>query len=518
MTSADLVLIDGVVLTLDPKMPSAQAIAVKDGRISCVGSNQEVKQCIGEKTQVIYLEGKTVLPGFIDTHVHVVDYGRMLTWLDLQGVSSIKEIQTQLSERIKRVGAGSSRWVLGRGLVPEGLLEKRLPMCHELDVVASDNPVVFYCQSGQVCVVNSKVLEVAKLGQRSDLGIERDLTGVPTGVLRDQATNLVWSLISEPTLQEFYEATELALENFSRLGITSVHWIVLSEIELAIIQKLLEANSLSVRVYLIVPVNLLDLALQKLKPFENGFFKLGGAILFADGYLASRTAALFEPYSDSPFDKGKLLCMKNEMFVLADKIQNAGLQLVIHAVGDQAIQEAVNVIQYVSRNPAIACPRIEQAAVLNQHLICCLKELALSVSIQPCVVASEFSVWSAEKCLGQERTRWLFPVKELLNCGVLVSAGSDCPMEPLNPLLGVEAAVKRDGPQKMSVFEALQMYTTSAAQISFEIADKGSIEQGKLADLVVLSNNPLSVSVDEIVANVSVCFTVLDGVVYCSKN
>ena len=516
MIPADLVLLDGNIISMNPKMPFAQAIAVRGDRISCVGSNQEVKQYIGEKTRVICLEGKTVLPGFIDTHVHVVDYGRMLTWVNLQGVSSIKEIQTQLAEHIKRVGVG--KWVLGRALNPEGLLEKRLPLCHELDMVSSVTPVVFYCQSGQVCVVNSKVLEIAKIGQCVDSGIERDLMGVPTGVLRDQATNFVWNVIPEPTFQELYQATVLALSNCVQSGITCVHWIVLSELELSIIQKLVETGSLPLRVYLIVPASLLDLALQKLKRFENAFFRFGGCIIFVDGYLASRTAALFEPYSDSVSEQGKLLCSQHELFRIADKIQTVGLQLVFHAVGDKAIQEALNVLQHINRNSTVPSPRIEQAAVLNQQLIHYIKELNLSVSVQPCVVASEFSVWSAEKRLGEKRTRWLFPVKDLFNCGVLVSAGSDCPMESLNPLFGVEAAVKRVGVQNLSVFEALQMYTIFAAQTaSLDFVDKGSIEQSKLADFVVLSDNPMSVAIDEL-TNISVCFTVLGGVIYVSKN
>ncbi|MCL2172031.1 MAG: amidohydrolase [Candidatus Bathyarchaeota archaeon] len=515
MTPADLVLLDGNIITMNSKMPLAQAIAVRGNRLSCVGSNKEVKPHIGKKTHVIYLEGKTVLPGFIDTHAHVVDYAKMLTWLDLQKVFSIKDIQTLLSERVKHVS--EDQWVLGRALNPEGLLEKQLPWRHDLDISAPNNPVVLYCQTGQVCVVNSKAIELANIHQQNNLGIERDPLGEPTGILRDSATNFVWNIIPEPTQQELYKTTKLALENFVHLGITSVHWIVLSEVELLIIQKLVETDSLPLRVYLIVPMNLLDLALQKLKPFENSFFKLGGCILFIDGYLADRTAALSEPYSDSSGNQRKLFFQQKEMITLANKIQNSGLQLVIHAVGDTAIQEAINITRHIDRNPAIPRPRIEQAAVLTPQLMHCIKELDLSVSVQPCVIASEFSVWAAEKRLGKKRVRWLFPIKEMLNYGILVSAGSDCPMEPLNPLFGVEAAVKRESVQKVSVFEALQMYTTSAAQTTFlDIVDKGSIEQGKLADFVVLSDNPESIT-DDKTNGIFVCFTVLNGVVYCSK-
>jgi predicted amidohydrolase YtcJ len=514
MTHADLVLLDGNIITMNPKMPSVQAIAVKGNRISQVGNNQEIKQYINEKTRVIHLDGKTVMPGFIDTHVHVVVYGRMLTWLDLQSVSSIKEIQMRLVKRIK--GVTIDGWILGRALNSDGLLEKRLPTCQELDTVAPDNPVVFYCQSGQTCVVNSRALEEAKIGQQNDSGIERDTRGKPTGILRDQATNLVWDVIPEPTQQELYKATELALEKIVQAGITSVHWIVLSEVELSIIQKLVEIGGLPLRAYLIIPTNLLDMSLQQLKHLENDHFKLGGATIFVDGYLASRTAALCESYSDALAEQGKLLCQQNEGVTLADKIQNAGLQLIIHAVGDKAVHEALSIIQHTSRNSMVPRPRIEQAAVLNQQLLYHIKKLDVSVSVQPCVVASEFSVWSAEKRLGEKRVRWLFPIKELLDSGVLVSAGSDCPMEPLSPLRGVEAAVKREGLQRVSVFEALQMYTVMAAQSSLEFVDRGSIEQNKFADLVVLSNDPMSVAVEDIV-DISVHFTVSNGVVYCSK-
>jgi predicted amidohydrolase YtcJ len=500
---------------MNSKMPSAQAIAIEGNRILYVGSDKEAEQYVDERTRIVYLDGKTVMPGFIDTHVHVVDYGRMLTWLDLQKVVSIREIQSQLTERVK--DAVSSGWILGRALDSDGLLEKRLPTCQELDAVVPDNPVVLYCQSGQVCVVNSRALEVAKISQQNDVGIERDTASRPTGILRDQATNLVWQVIPEPTQQELYNATVLALKKIVQVGITSIHWIVLSEVEVLIIKKLVETNGLPLRVYLIVPTNLLDMALQNLKQLENDRFKLGGAIIFVDGYLASRTAALCEPYSDTSTEHGKLICQQNEGVALAVKIQNAGLQLVIHAVGDKAIHEALNIIQNTSRNFMVPRPRIEQAAVLNKQLLCCIKELDVSVSVQPCVIASEFSVWSVKKHLGEKRASWLFPVKVLLNSGILVSAGSDCPMETLNPLCGIEAAIKREGEHKVSVFEASQMYTVFAAQTVSEFGDKGSIEKGKFADLVILSNNPTSIAVKEI-TGISVRFVVFNGDICCSKS
>jgi predicted amidohydrolase YtcJ len=511
--SVDLVLLEGNVLTMNPNQPKAQAVAVQGNKIIQVGTNESISKLIGKNTNVIRLGGKAVLPGFIDTHIHVTDYGRLLTWLNLENTNSIQEIQNQTSQRATQTPKG--KWILGRGWNQQYLAEKRPPTRFELDQVSPENPVVLYHQSGQMCVVNSKALEVAGIGNQDNVGIEKNPTGEPTGILRDDATNLVWSQIPQPTQQELYDATQMALKKIVEVGITSIHWIVLSEDELPIIKKLAESDVLPLRVYLIVPANLLDAALSTFKGLKNEFLKLGGAVIFADGYLASRTATLTQPYNDAPNEQGELLCSKQEMQALAGKIRSAGLQLIIHAVGDKAVDEALKVIETASQD--FRRSRLEQAAVLNERLVRCIKAGGVIVSVQPCVVASEFSVWSAAERLGPERVKWLFPTCTLLKNAVFVAAGSDSPMEPLNPMLGVEAAVKRETPQKVSVMDALRMYTLNAAYASAEEAVKGSIEEGKLADLAILSNTPESVSAEKL-AEISVCMTVLDGKIVCSKN
>lgn len=510
---ADLVLLEGNVLTMNPNQPIAQAVAVKGNKIIHVGTNESVSELIGKGTKVLRLEGKTVVPGFIDTHVHVTDYGRLLTWLNLENASSIKEIQRLLSERVAQTEAG--KWILGRGWNENRLAENRTPTRFDLDEFSPQNPVVLYHQSGQVCVVNSKALEAAGIGMQADAGIEKNPeTGEPTGVLKNDATNLVWNKIPQPTPDELYDSTFMALKKIVQAGITSIHWIVLSEAELPIIRKLAEQDVLPLRVYVIVPANLLDAALSALNNLNHRFLKLGGAVIFADGYLASRTAALTEPYSDAPEEQGKLLCSAKEMRALAEKIRSAGLQLIIHAVGDRAVAEALSVIE--AAGSGFVRPRLEQAAVLNQQLVQRIKGAEVIVSVQPCVVASEFSVWSAVSRLGEERVKWLFPTRALGESGVVVAAGSDAPMEPLNPMLGVEAAVKREAPQKITVTAALSMYTLTAAYASGEEAVKGSIEVGKLADLAVLSSNPVSGSSEKL-GQISVCLTVLEGRIVCSN-
>jgi predicted amidohydrolase YtcJ len=521
MMSADLVLIGGNVLTMNSSQPRAEAIAVEGDKISKVGTNKEILPLIGKETKVIRLNGKTILPGFIDTHIHVVDFGRLLTWLDLADTRSIKEVRNRLAKRVLKTPKG--KWIIGRGWDQDRFAEKRLPTRFDLDEAAPENPVIFYHQSGQICVVNSKALELAGLTKQTSAPsggiIDKNAeAGELTGVLRENATNLVWTVIPEPDESELVEAAGLACEKIVEAGVTSVHWMVLSAVELSIIRKLHAQNRLPMRVYVIIPVNLLDTVVASgfQKQFKDNSLRVGGAVIFADGYLAARTAALFEPYSDGSTNSGKLLCTQEEMNASAAKIVGAGLQLVIHAMGDKAVDAALTTIEASGKGLR---GRIEQAAVLNEQLIDRMKKQKVIVSVQPKVINSEFSAWSVINHLGSKRARWLFPLKTLLNEGVRVAGGSDCPMEPLSPLLGIQTAVTREyfPEERVSVEEALRMYTADAAYSSGEESFKGSIEEGKLADLTILSLNPFSAKSDDI-GNIAVKMTIVGGKVVYSNH
>jgi predicted amidohydrolase YtcJ len=437
--SADLVLLDGKVITMNPKQATADAVAIKNGKIIQVGSKETVRKTIVKGTKIISLKGKTVIPGIIDTHIHVADFGRILSWLNLEGVGSIKELQDSLNQRVKETSKG--KWIIGRGWNENSLGEKRFPTCFDLDKVSPDNPVVLYHASGQICVVNSRATELAGITQQIGSGIGKNQAGQLTGILRDEATNIVWNVIPAPDEEELVAATTLAFTKIVEAGITSIHWLILSPMEIAVIRKLNEQRKFSITVNVIAPANLFDeiskLSLKQSSSNEN--LQFSGFEIFADGYLAARTAALSEPYSDCLNEKGKLLCPQEEMAKTAAKITEAGFQLVIHAVGDKAVDAALNIIE--NRNATtrskVRC-RIEQGAVLNKKLIERLSEQHVVVSVQPRVVASEFSVWSAVDRLGSKRARWLFPLKTLVESGIRVVAGSDCPMEPLNPLLGIQ--------------------------------------------------------------------------------
>jgi len=521
--SADLALINANVQTMNPNRPVAKAVAISKNKIIKVGTNDDINHLIGKNTKVLSLGGKTVVPGLIDTHIHVADFGKCLLWLDLTSAGSIKELQSLLREHVKRTPSG--RWIIGRGWNPNHFKEKRLPNLSDLDEAAPDNPLILYHESAMICAVNSKALEIADMTEQTSVPsggtIDKNpQTGKLTGILRDSATSLLWQVVPEPTEDELLSATALACQKIVEAGLTSVHWIVLSKEELPIIQRLHAKGKLLVRVNVIIPEALLEKTVG-FQTADNLLLHVGGAVIATDGYLDSKTAALFEPYSDEPNNSGGLLCTQETLTASVKKVSAAGLQPIIHSMGDKAVDAALKAIESASKQMT-GKPvrfRIEQAAVLNKELIKRLKTQKVVVSVQPKVITSEFAVWSATECLGVERAKWLHPLKTLLKEGVKVVGGSDCPMEPLNPLLGMQEAVLRKNfcEQRLSIEEAMRMYTIDAAYASIEEKVKGSIEEGKLADLTILSNNPMTASTNKI-KDINIEMTIIDGKVGYSKH
>ncbi len=518
---ADLVLMDGNVLTMGSSQPSAEAVAVKKDRIVKVGTNEEIRRWIGDDTKVIDLQGRTVVPGLTDSHIHVGDFGKFLMWIDLKDADSIQEMQRRIRERAQKIS--KERWIIGSGWDQARFAEKRYPNRRDLDEASPDNPVILYHQCGRVCVVNSKALELAGVTKetRAPSGgkIEKAAeSGEPTGILREKATDLVWKTIPEPSEEEVMEGASLACKKIVEAGVTSIHWIVTSLTEVQIIQRLRAENKLPLRVYTIIPANLLDQT-NSSGSGDNKDRNLGVKV-FVDGSLAAHTAALREPYSDDPESKGQLLYSQHEMDALVAKAHKANFRLVMHAMGDQAINITLTAIEKALREAPRKDHRyrLEHASVLNSKLIQRIKELGMMVSVQPKCVLSEFSVWAAVERLGSERARWLYPLKTLIKEGIRVAGGSDCPMEPLSPLQGIQAAVTRQffPEEQITVDEALRMYTINAAYASFEETVKGSIEEGKLADLTVLSGDPTAVPPSKI-GDIKVKMTIIGGKVVYQK-
>lgn len=504
---------------MDATKPVAEAVAVKKNKIIKVGSNQEITQLIGKNTKVIRLEGKTVVPGLIDTHVHVADFGRCLMWLDLTTAKSIKELQVILKEKVKQTPKG--HWIIGRGWNDCRFKEKRFLNLSDLDAATPDHPVILYHEAAMICAVNSKALELAGVtGQTvvpSGGAIDRnEKSGEIVGILRESATNLVWQAVPEPTENELLDAAALACQKIVEGGLTSVHWLVLSERELSIIKRLNSQEKLLVRVNVVIPEEFFEKT-KGLKSDDNLHY--GGVLIVVDGYLDSKEAALVRPYVDDPENYGTLLFNNNALAASVARVIEAGFQPVIQAMGDKAINLVLTVIKQAEETSVGKATRfcIEQAALLNPSLIRRLKNQKVVVSVQPKVIATEFSVWSATKNLGDDRAKWLHPLKTLFEVGVKVAGGSDCPMEPLSPLLGIQAAVTRQvfPEQSLNVEEALKMYSIDAAYSSCDEKIKGSIEEGKLADFTILSGDPFAVACDKI-ETIKVEMTVINGKVIFS--
>ncbi len=523
MQYADLVLKNANVLTMNPSEPYAEAIAVKDEKIVAVGTNKQIQPWIGKQTKVMNLEGKMVVPGFIDTHVHMIGFERFLTRVNLRGVNSIGETQQLLRKQVKKTKEGN--WIFGRGWDQERFREKRYPTRWDLDEVTPNNPVIFTRVCGHICVVNSKALELAGITRDtvapSGGQIDKDpKTREPTGILRENATDLVWNVVPEQGEEELTEMCALACLRAVEAGLTSVHWLGHSPSEIRILQGLRAKGELPLRVYLVIPVEFLDSLVDAglVTGFGDHIAKIGSIKILADGSLGARTAALNQPYADDQSTKGMMLYSQRSLNKLVLKAHRAGFQLAIHAVGDRTTDVVLKAYEKaLKESPAEdRRHRIEHASVLSKNLIQRMKKLGIIASVQPHFIVSDFWV---EKRLGRARARWTYPFKTLIRQGVLVTGGSDCPVEPISPLLGICAAVSREKfPQeKITVEEALRIYTVNAAYASFEEKIKGSIEAGKLADLVVLSDDLRKIEPNKI-RDVKVEMTIVGGrIVYTAS-
>jgi len=514
MLEATFAILNANVITLSSKLPRAEAIAVQNGRIVAVGSNGEIRKYMGEETEVVDAKGRSVVPGFVDCHVHMTGFGKALQTINLRNVSSIRELKEKLREYAEK--NPNKKWILGGRWDQEKFAEKRYPTRWDLDDAIKDKPVFLTRVCGHVGVANSKAMELAGItretrveGGRIDLD---EVSGEPNGILRENAQELVLKVIPEPSEKELEEFCLQACRKAVEAGLTCVHWIVDSADEIRIIQKLCLEGKLPLRVYLGIPVKLLDCLanLGFFTGFGNDMVRVGFVKVFADGSLGARTAALKEPYSDKPDTCGMVLYTQRTLNKLVLKAHRAGLQVGVHAIGDKAIEMSVKAFEEALRVfPRGHRHRIEHCSVLNPKLIGRMKRLGLIASVQPHFVVSDF--WVKER-VGVERARWVYPFKTLMEKGVVVASGSDCPVEPINPLLGVWAAVDRKSfaAERLSVEEALRMYTVNAAYACFSEDLFGRIEVGMFADFVVLSDDLFNVSPEKI-RDVRVEMTVVGG-------
>lgn len=545
MSKASLILLNGRIVTLDKKNPEVPALAISGEEIVYAGSEEKAKAYATKETVVIDLKGRLVLPGFNDAHLHFLGGGLNFLRVDLRDCRSFQEIGEKIKDKANKLKPGS--WILGRGWDHTLFNQGKWPDKTFLDKIAPQNPVYLKRIDGHVGWANSLALQMSKIDQNSSSPeggaiIKNANTGEPIGILLENAMQLVERMIPKPSFEEQTLALKEAVKEANRFGITSVQDN--SDVEvLEVYKKLMEKDELKVRVSEWLPLELIKKP-QELKrliksfPEKSNLLRPGLLKIMADGTLGSRTAFLFEPYSDEPGKSGVFLHEEKEledMVMLADK---SGYQVGIHAIGDRANHTVLNVYEKIQKmNPERERRhRIEHCSLLREADISRFAKSGTVASVQP-------SFWSSDKKwleqrLGKERMKGAYAFKSLLDSGTVLAFGTDWPVESLNPMLGIYSTVTRDvgaqhavplqgsanylethghaSLQKLTIEQAVKAYTLGSAYAEFREKEKGSLEVGKLADIVVLSKDIFSIQPEEI-KDTEVEMTILGGKVVYSR-
>lgn len=531
---ADLAILNGAIWTVNPAQPWAEGVAVKGEKILEVSSSKEIKKMIGRKTQVIDLKGDLVLPGFVDSHTHFLDGGFSLLSIRLRDVKNREEFVARIRDKAREIGKGE--WILSGDWDHLSFHPPDLPRKEWIDAVTLHNPVCVNRYDGHMVLVNNLALKIAGITKETPVPAGGEILkdpekGEPTGILKDAAMNLVRRHIPEPSFKERLKAAEVALRKASEVGVTSIHDMANAE-NFEVYQELLKANKLTARLYVYIPITEVELyARLKLKtPFGNNFLRIGGLKGFVDGSLGSSTALFFEPYTDDPERKGLLHSHMFPEGIMEQRIMQAdkaGLQVAIHAIGDKANNILLDIFERViaQNEERDRRWRIEHTQHLLPEDIERIANFGIIASVQP-YHALDDGRW-AEKKIGRKRCQNIYAFKSLLEKGVILTCGSDWTVAPLSPLSGIYAAVTRqtlDGKhpegwfpeQKISLEEAIRGYTLNGAYAEFSEHLKGSIEKGKLADLVVLNRNIFKISPEEI-QKTEVKMTIFNGKVIYKK-
>jgi len=499
----DLAILNAKIWTVNKAQPAAEAVAVQGDRISLVGSNADVRKTIGPHTRVLDAAGRLALPGFNDSHVHFLVGGQSLVGVMLRDTRD----EAEFVERLRTYVAGLPRgeWVTGGQWDHEAWPSRKRPSRWLIDPVTPDNPLLIHRLDGHLAVANSLASRLAGITQDTPDPpggkIERDpKTGQPTGILMDRAQSLVSRVMPPPTEEKCSQAAEAAMRHAAALGVTSVHSIV-SAPEFRLYQELHRAGRLTTRIYAILNEELAAAAGQTglASGFGAPLLRTGAVKIYADGSLGARSALLFEPYDDNPATSGLAIHSEDDLCRMALEADAAGLQIVMHAIGDKAAHMALTALERVP--PPGDCSarrhRIEHAQLVRPADRARFGRLGLIASLQPSHCTDDMR-W-IQKALGA-RTIYSYPFRSLLDAGARVCLGTDWPVEPLDPLLGIHAAVTREFPsggppggwhpaEKVTVAEAVEAYTLGSAYAEFQDDQKGSIEEGKLADLAILSSD-----------------------------
>ena len=532
--NATLVLRGGTVVTVDEAKPRAQAVAVRDDRILAVGSNEEIGKFIGPKTEVIELDGKMAMPGFIEGHGHFLSVGFSLIQLNLSGVKNWDEIVSMVEAAAKKAPKG--RWIFGRGWhqakwdKEPSLSVEGNPVHTSLSAVSPDNPVILGHASGHAAFANAKAMELAGIGKNTadppGGTIVRDAKGRATGLLRESAQRLVYGILTDRDEALERRKAKLAAEDCLAKGITSFQDAGSSIDDIAMFRQLAEADQLGVRLWVMldkgIPNETLAEVLPKIKYRDTKDYRLTVAAIkrMIDGALGSHGALLLKPYTDMPSTRGLPIDTLENLAKTAELARKHGFQLCTHAIGDKGNRDMLDIYEKALGPNAKEINhrwRIEHAQHVDPSDVPRFAKLGVIASMQGVHCTSD-GPWVPDR-LGEERaekTSYLW--KTLMESGAVVSNGTDAPVEDVDPLPSYYASVTRmmnNGKQfypaeVMTRDEALKTYTLNAAYAAFEEDIKGSLTPGKLADITVLSKDITTVPAPEILKT-KVVATIVGG-------
>lgn len=525
--SADLLITNALVRTMDVDLPQAQAIAIIGNRIVAVGTDVELRDAAGAKTRTIDARGRLALPGFNDAHVHFLSGGFQLSQVDLRVTDSLAEFTRRIRDFAKK--SPPDRWITGGDWDHEHWPGAPLPTKEMIDSATTNVPVFVSRLDGHMALANSLALKLARVTRDSKDPsgglIVRDKNGEPTGLLKDAAMGLVNRVIPSSTFEEKLAAARAATRHAASLGVTSVQDMSTGA-DAGIYQELLRRGELKTRIYGLSPLPQWEqLASNGVRAaFGGDMLRVGGLKGFSDGSLGSTTALFFEPYKDAPNTSG---LPADEMFpegAMLKRVQDAdaaGLHVVGHAIGDKANDTMLSIFERVTRLNGARDHRfrIEHAQHLREQDIPRFARIPVIASMQPYHAADD-GRW-AEKRIGKERCQGTYAFRSLLDTGAKLAFGSDWTVAPLDPMQGILAAVTRrtlDGKhpdgwvpeQKITVQEAVRAYTAGSAYAEFAEGVKGTITPGKLADIVILSRDIFTIDPGEI-GSVRVETTIVDG-------
>ncbi|TDI94222.1 MAG: amidohydrolase [Caldithrix sp.] len=530
---ADLILTNGKIWTVDQTRPRAQAIAIWQGKILAVGTTAEIRSLIGPETEVLDLDGKLVLPGFHDNHTHFVQGGFWLTGVKLKDSENEEEFGRRLAAKSKELPPGA--WITGGTWDHDNWPGGNLPTAELIDRFVPNRPVFVSRYDGHMSVANSLAMRMAGVSATipdppGGVIVRKPGSRVPAGVLKDTAQEMVYRVIPERSVAEVRQAIGAALAEARRVGVTSLEDMNLNPRTLRIYQDLLREGKLTARINGRWAMSrwreLADMGITR-NFTNNDWIKIGGLKEYVDGSLGSSTALFFEPYIQDPSTSGVYTTPPAVLKRNILEADRAGLHLAIHAIGDRANSELLDIFEEAINTNGRRDRRfrIEHAQHIDPKDFERFAELGVIACVQP-YHAIDDGRW-AEKRIGHERGKTTYPFRTFLDSGVKLSFGSDWTVAPLNPILGIDAAVTRrttDGAnpegwfpeQKITVEEAIEAYTLTSAYASFEDHIKGSIAPGKLADMVVLAEDILTIPVNAI-PKVEVLYTIVGGRVVYTK-